>query len=139
MKDGRKTSAAQIKAAAKWTEANRERVSIVAPIGTRDAIRKTGGTVNGFILEAIREKLGRDTGTEDTQTRQGGPEDGRKDRGRIEEHQTPADALSGAQGTQEGIMVDPETVAQLQPYGDPAEIIRARLEEVIEEYRAGIR
>lgn len=140
----KKASAAHIRATAKWEKTNYFKTLVRFRADDEDRIRAAAGdSLNGFIvsavLEAIREKLGRDTGTEDTQTRQGGPEDGRKDRGRIEEHQTPADALSGAQGTQEGIMVDPETVAQLQPYGDPAEIIRARLEEVIEEYRAGIR
>lgn len=128
------TTEAQNRAVKKYQAAAYDRIVSLTPKGTADLIRRTGRPVSGYAAEAILEKLAR----EDAQKRPGGPEDGRQDHGRIEERRT-ENAPRSAQGTPDGIWIDPETVAQLQPYGDPAEIIRARLEEIIEEYHAGIR
>ena len=50
-------SEAQKKAAEKYQKANYDRVSILLPQGTKERILGTGNSVNGFIKQAVEEKL----------------------------------------------------------------------------------
>ena len=40
-----------------WLKHNRERISVVVPIGTKARISKTGSTINNFIAKAIEKSL----------------------------------------------------------------------------------
>lgn len=69
MSDSRKYTDAQKKSAKKWDAANLDRLSLALPKGRKDIIKAhaeaQGKSVNGFINEAIEEKLERDKGGED--------------------------------------------------------------------------
>lgn len=41
----------------RWEAKNREKLSCIAPLGTKEAIQASGYTINAFICEAIQEKL----------------------------------------------------------------------------------
>lgn len=56
------TTAAQKKASAKWQAQNRDRLSIIMPLGTRDEIKTAAAaagekSVNAYILGAIRARM----------------------------------------------------------------------------------
>ena len=56
------TTAAQKKASAKWQAQNRDQVSIIMPLGTRDEIKTAAAaagekSVNAYILSAIRARM----------------------------------------------------------------------------------
>jgi hypothetical protein len=51
------TSKAQIRAVDKWRKENRETVTILLPLGTKDRIKATGETINGFIASATLAAL----------------------------------------------------------------------------------
>lgn len=69
MSDSRKYTDAQKKSAKKWDAANLDRLSLALPKGRKDIIKAhaeaQGKSVNGFINEAIEEKLERDKIGED--------------------------------------------------------------------------
>ena len=52
------TSEAQKKAVARYDQ-KLDRVNCRLPKGTADRIKKTGGSLNGFIVSAVLEKLDR--------------------------------------------------------------------------------
>lgn len=54
------TSKAAQKAVYKYEKENYDQVSAKFPKGTKDRIKSTGKTVNGYINEAVIEKLERD-------------------------------------------------------------------------------
>lgn len=58
-----KTSAAQLRAAAKW-EKTQDRFALRFPAGDgqalRDAAERAGQSVNAYTLQAIRERIARD-------------------------------------------------------------------------------
>ena len=53
----KKKTAAQIRATQKWDAAHYDRVLVMLPIGTKDKIRATGETVNGFIVKSVLSAL----------------------------------------------------------------------------------
>lgn len=53
---------AQKRAIAKYEKEKVERINCRLPKGTKEQILKTGATVNAFIIEAVTEKLQRDSG-----------------------------------------------------------------------------
>lgn len=65
-------SEAQKKARNKWNKENQKRITIVMNndfyLRIIERLEKTGESKNGFIIQAIREKLDRDTLLEDIQT-----------------------------------------------------------------------
>ena len=50
-------SKAQIKATAEYEKRNYDKVLVRFPKGTKEKILETGSSVNGFINEAVKEKL----------------------------------------------------------------------------------
>ena len=50
-------SQAQMKATRKYEKENYDRVLVLLPKGTKDKIKATGDTVNGFISSAVMDKL----------------------------------------------------------------------------------
>lgn len=52
-----KTSAAQIAATRKWEKENYDKILVRLPKGTKDKILATGQSFNGFINNAVKEKL----------------------------------------------------------------------------------
>ena len=50
-------SEAQKRATAKYDKKAYDQVTIKLPKGLKDKIKSTGKTVNGFIVEAVKEKL----------------------------------------------------------------------------------
>lgn len=52
-------SKAAQRATEKYKKANYDRVSVLLPKGTKEQIQATGETVNGFINQAVIEKLER--------------------------------------------------------------------------------
>lgn len=50
-------SQAQIKAVRKYEKAHYDSVSLQLPKGTKDKIKSTGESINGFIVKAVLEKL----------------------------------------------------------------------------------
>lgn len=59
MEEKKKASKAQMKATAKYEEKNYDKVLVRFPKGTKDDITKTGSSLNGFIVSAVNEKLGK--------------------------------------------------------------------------------
>ena len=53
-------SKAQMKAVKKYEKKNYERCTIDFPKGTKNRIIASGKSFNGYINEAVKEKLGRD-------------------------------------------------------------------------------
>lgn len=51
------TSEAKKRANEKYQKKNRERISLILPIGIKDRILSSGETLNGFTLKAIEERL----------------------------------------------------------------------------------
>ena len=56
----RESSDAQRAAVARYDEKH-DRINCRLPKGTADAIRATGASVNSFIIDAVKEKLEKDT------------------------------------------------------------------------------
>lgn len=52
-----KVSAAQMAATKKYEEKNYDKILVRLPKGTKDKIAELGYTYNGFINDAVREKL----------------------------------------------------------------------------------
>lgn len=48
---------AKIKANKKYDAAHYERISVLFPNGTKERIKSTGESINGFIVKAVLEKL----------------------------------------------------------------------------------
>lgn len=63
----RKTSAAQLRAAAKW-EKTQDRFALRFPAGDgqalRDAAKRAGQSVNAYTLQAVRERIARESSGE---------------------------------------------------------------------------
>lgn len=57
MEEKKKASAAHIRATAKWEKENYDKVLVRFPKGTKEKITQTGKSLNGFIVEAVIEKL----------------------------------------------------------------------------------
>lgn len=58
MEEKKKASAAHMKATAKWEKENYDKVLVRFPKGTKEKIVSSGaGSVNGFIVNAVLEKL----------------------------------------------------------------------------------
>ena len=55
--EGKKASAAHMKATAKWEKSNYDKVLIRFPRGTKDRIAATGRTINGYIVETVLQRL----------------------------------------------------------------------------------
>lgn len=144
MAQKRKYSEALGRAVKKYTETHYDTGSVKLPKGTKDAILATGATFNGFIADAVREKLETQNAPEaETQKRTGsenapGPE-------------TQKPKRTGSQNAQAGSENAPETpamkwyaipadlVQEMEKYGEPATIILDGILAILQEYRAGIR
>lgn len=58
MEEKKKASAAHIRATTKWEKENYDKVLVRFPKGTKDKIINSGAkSVNGYIVEAVKEKL----------------------------------------------------------------------------------
>ena len=58
MEEKKKASEAHIRATTKWEKENYDKVLVRFPKGTKDKIIESGAkSVNGFIVEAVQEKL----------------------------------------------------------------------------------
>ncbi|GAA6264934.1 hypothetical protein F110043I8_19190 [Ruminococcus sp. f11] len=58
MEEKKKASEAHMRATAKWEKENYDKVLVRFPKGTKEKITATGAkSVNGFIVEAVQEKL----------------------------------------------------------------------------------
>lgn len=57
MEEKKKATAAHMKATAKWEKENYDKVLVRFPKGTKDRILDTGNTINGFVVQAVLEKL----------------------------------------------------------------------------------
>ena len=58
MEEKKKASEAHMRATAKWEKENYDKVLVRFPKGTKEQITATGAkSVNGFIVEAVQEKL----------------------------------------------------------------------------------
>lgn len=58
MEEKRKASAAHIRATTKWEKENYDKVLVRFPKGTKEQITSSGAkSINGFIVEAVKEKL----------------------------------------------------------------------------------
>lgn len=58
MEEKKKASAAHIRATTKWEKENYDKVLVRFPKGTKEEITNSGAkSVNGFIVEAVKEKL----------------------------------------------------------------------------------
>ena len=53
----KKVTEAHMRATAKWEAENYDKVLVRMPKGTKARIQETGESVNGFIVQAILEKL----------------------------------------------------------------------------------
>lgn len=58
-------SKAQARATAKYEQENYDKVLLRLPKGTKDRIKATGNTVNGFIVKAVLERLAADRDPEE--------------------------------------------------------------------------
>lgn len=57
MEEKKKVSKAQMEATARYEKENYDKVLVRFPKGTKDKIANTGKSLNGFIVEAVNEKL----------------------------------------------------------------------------------
>ena len=58
MEEKKKASAAHIRATTKWEKENYDKVLVRFPKGTKDKILDSGAkSVNGYIVDAVNEKL----------------------------------------------------------------------------------
>lgn len=58
MEEKKKASAAHIRATTKWEKENYDKVLVRFPKGTKDKIINSGAkSINGYIVEAVNEKL----------------------------------------------------------------------------------
>lgn len=72
-KEKKKVSAAQLKATAKWEKNNYFKTLVRFPADMEPDIRNASGdSLNGFIVQAVREKLDRITGDRSTGQETGG-------------------------------------------------------------------
>ena len=53
----KKASEAHMKATAKWEKDNYDKVLVRFPKGTKERIKQTGSSTNGFVVAAVLEKL----------------------------------------------------------------------------------
>lgn len=61
MEEKKKASAAHIRATTKWEKENYDKVLVRFPKGTKDKIINSGAkSVNGFIVDAVNEKLNKE-------------------------------------------------------------------------------
>ena len=56
-KEKRNAKKAQYKRQNEWQRENVERLSLVFPKGTKERIRSTGETLNGFVNECVKREL----------------------------------------------------------------------------------
>ena len=64
MEEKKKATAAQMRATAKYEKKAYFRTQVRFPAALEDEIRKAaGGSLNGFIVQAVREKLAREQGS----------------------------------------------------------------------------
>lgn len=54
------TSKAQVKAVRKYESANYDKITLMLPKGTKDRIKASGNTLNGFITKVVLEQLEKD-------------------------------------------------------------------------------
>lgn len=57
MADKKKVSDAQMKATAKYEKENYDKILVRFPKGTKDKIKMQSDSVNGYIVDAVIEKL----------------------------------------------------------------------------------
>lgn len=53
----KKATEAHMRATAKYEEKNYDKVLVRFPKGTKERIKQTGSSTNGFVVEAVLEKL----------------------------------------------------------------------------------
>ena len=65
MIEKKKASEAHMRATEKWEKENYDKVLVRFPKGTKDKILSSGAkSINGFIVEAVQEKIESDTNRE---------------------------------------------------------------------------
>ena len=58
MEEKKKASEAHIRATTKWEKENYDKILVRFPKGTKEKITNSGAkSINGFIVEAVKEKL----------------------------------------------------------------------------------
>ena len=109
---------------------------VLLPKGTADRIRATGSPVSGYIAAATLAALER------PQEAPGGPETAANaagDTDTAETHDAPSKAESARETGVKWYGFPADMVAEMEKYGDPAEMFFQGALAIMEEYRAGIR
>ena len=57
MEEKKKVTEAHIRATEKWEKENYDKVRVRFPKGTKERIKETGDSVNGFVVKAVLDKL----------------------------------------------------------------------------------
>lgn len=131
-----KQSAAQARATQKWEKNNYYKVMLRIPKAEEETIKAAAGdSINRFILDAVHDAIRRQN------ARQDAPGDA-ETRAKIADYTETQDRAQDAESAREAMKwygFPADMVAEMEKYGDPAEMFFQGALAIMEEYRAGLR